>query len=166
MFHIKAAQELATAVRHIDFYHPELYSISDIIASHVIILGDGVLFDGFFLLNHMVKLGEMAVADDTWAKGVFLRSIDHIIEMGREFGYVSGIYKPLPLQKATLPGFKGFIEERSDAYGYLYVIMLAHSLTGNSTNLAEARAVHSAPGALHRQEFFSMYTPAACDCTF
>jgi hypothetical protein len=93
VFHIKAAQELATAVRHIDFYHPELYSISDIIASHVIILGDGVLFDGFFLLNHMVKLGEMAVADDTWAKGVFLRSIDHIIEMGREFGYVSGIYK-------------------------------------------------------------------------
>lgn len=153
-------QELATAVRRIDFYHPELHSISDITASHVISPGDGMLFDGFFLLNHMVKLGEMALADDTWAKGVFLRSIDHIIDMGREFDYVFGIYKPLPLQKATLPGFKGFIEERSDAYGYLYVMMLAHSLTGNSTYLAEARAVHNAPGALHRQEFFSMYDRA------
>lgn len=155
------AQELATAVRRIDFYHPELRSISDMTASHVITPGDGMLFDGFFLLNHMVKLGEMAVDDDdTWARGMFLQSIDHIIEMGREFGYVFGIYKPLPLQKATLPGFKGFIEERSDVYGYLYVMMLAHSLTGNSTYLAEARAVHAAPGALHRQEFFSMYDRA------
>ena len=154
------AHQLAAAVRGVDFYHPELHSISDMTASHVVTSGDGMLFDGFFLLNHLVKLGEMAIDSDMWARGMFLRSLDHIIEMGREFGYVFGIYKPLPLQKASLPGFKGFIEERSDAYGYLYVMMLAHTLTGNSTFLAEAQAVHSQPGALHRQEFFSMYDRA------
>ena len=42
-------------------------------------------------------------------------------------------------------------------YGYLYLLMLTHQLTGNATLLDESIAVHRTPGALHRGEFFNMF---------
>ena len=68
---------------------------------------------------------------------------------------------PLSFKPATLPGFGGrFIEERSDAYGYVYLMMLCHEATGNATFLEEALAVRSTPGALHRAEFDGAYDRA------
>ena len=48
-------------------------------------------------------------------------------------------------------------------YGYLYLLMLTHQLTGNATLLDEAIAVHRTPGALHRGEFFNMFSQVATD---
>ena len=61
-------------------------------------------------------------------------------------------YYPLSLKR-----FPDGSEERSDVYGYLYLLMLTHQLTGNVTLLGEAIAVHNTPGALHRGEFFNMF---------
>ena len=130
-------RQLSAAVHATNWFHNELGSIEDITAEHVITPNDGMIFDSFFLLNHLVKLGELASDGDLWARRLLLSSVDRLIMMGRHFQYVFGIYKPLPLQKSSLPGFTGYIEERSDAYGYLYIMMLAHQLTGNTTFLQE-----------------------------
>ena len=47
-------------------------------------------------------------------------------------------------------------------YGYLYLMMKMHALTGNATFLAEARAAHDA-GTLHRGEFYAMYERPFCE---
>ena len=48
-------------------------------------------------------------------------------------------------------------EERSDVYGYIYLMMRLYGMTHNATFLEEASAAHATPGALHRQEFLSLY---------
>lgn len=52
--------------------------------------------------------------------------------------------------------------ERSDVYGYLYLMMKMHKLTGNVTYLMEAKAAYNA-GTLHKAEFYTMYERPFCE---
>ena len=97
----------------------------------------------------------MAAGGDLWALALLLRSIDHLIYLARSLKYVWPVrYNPVTLE--PLPPPNGG-EERSDVYGYMYLMMRTHELTGNATLLQEAVAAHNTRGAMHRGEFFNLY---------
>jgi hypothetical protein len=146
-------ETLTASMKAISFFHEEIGCIADTPA--VDVMNNGTVLDGWYVLNPTIKLVEMAAGGDKWALTLLLRSIDHLIYLGRALKYVWPVrYNPMTLE--ALPPPSGG-EERSDVYGYMYLMMKAHQLTGNATLLQEALAAHDTKGALHRGEFFCLY---------
>ena len=119
----------------------------------------------------LAKAAEMASSSsdgvsggDPWARALLLQSIDHIIELGRQFKYVWPLRYHPHNKPVTVPGGSG--EERSDVYGYLYLMMKCYQLTGNQTFLTEAIAAHDTPDALHRAEFMNLYEVGVQSCDY
>ena len=147
----KLARSVANSLKQVSFYHKEIDSVADSLANNVFV--PGAMLDGWYQMSLLAKLSDMASPprSNSWARALFFSSIDNTIELAHAFNYVWPItYDPLARKK-------GHGTERSDAYGYLYLMMQAYNLSGNSTYLKEAKAVRSANGALHRQKFFSLY---------
>jgi hypothetical protein len=146
-------ETLTASMKAISFFHAEIGCISDAPAADV--MNNGTVLDGWYVLNPTIKLVEMAAGGDKWALALLLKSIDHLINLGRALKYVWPVrYNPVTLE--ALPPPSGG-EERSDVYGYMYLMMRTHQLTGNATLLQEALAAHDTKGALHRGEFFCLY---------
>ena len=144
---------LTSSMRAVSFYHSEIGCIADSPASDI--MGNTSVLDGWYVLNPAIKLAEMAAGGDVWAKDLLLKSIDHLIFLARSLKYVWPVrYNPVTLE--PLPPPNGG-EERSDVYGFMYLMMRTHELTSNDTLLQEALAVHGTKGALHRGEFFCLY---------
>ena len=145
------ARSLTTSLEQVSFYHKEIGSVADALASDVFV--PGAMLDGWYQMSLLAKLSDMASPprNSGWARALFFSSIDNTIKLAHAFDYVWPVtYDPLARKK-------GRGTERSDAYGYLYLMMQAYILSGNNTFLDEAKAVRSTHGALHRQEFFSLY---------
>ena len=74
-------ETLTASLHAVSFYHKEFGCISDAPASAV--FTNETIADGWYVLNPMVKVAELAVGGDEWAKELLLKSIDHIIFLGR-----------------------------------------------------------------------------------
>ena len=79
-----------------------------------------------------------------------------MIYFARNVKYIWPVrYHPVTLEPVTPTSAAG--EERSNVYGFMYLMMRVHQITGNATLLQEAVAAHDAAGAMHRGEFFCLY---------
>jgi hypothetical protein len=85
----------------VSYFHDEIGCVADSLSDERITAS--TVLDGWYVLFQMGKLVDLAVLGEGWARELLVASIDHIIWLGRGFGYAWPIeYSPVSGAKVRL----------------------------------------------------------------